>query len=96
MKFSKFTAGVLAGFTIGLLIAPQKGRKTRKKVKNTAELWKHKLDNLFGKGETELDKLKEMLEKETDLLNPEVRTKLLKLIDENKRTIQAAKQQSLS
>lgn len=96
MKFSKFAAGVLTGFVIGLLVAPQKGRKTRKKVKSAAESWKHRLDNLFGKGETELDKLRDMLEKETDLLNPEVRTKLLKLIDENKKTIQAAKQQSLS
>jgi len=96
MKFSKFAAGVLTGFTIGLLVAPQKGRKTRKKVKTAAESWKHRLDNLFGKGETELDKLRDMLEKETELLHPEVKAKLLKLIDDNKRTIQAAKQHSLS
>jgi gas vesicle protein len=96
MRFSKFAAGAVTGFVLGLLLAPQKGRKTRKKVKQTAESWKHSLDNLFGKGETELDKLKDMLEKETDLLNPEVRAKLLKLIEENKKTIRAAKQQSLS
>lgn len=96
MKFSKFTGGLISGFVLGLLLAPQKGRKTRKQVKHTAESWKHGLNNLFGKGESELDKLRDTLEKEADLLNPEVRTKLLRLIDENKKTIQAAKRQSLS
>jgi gas vesicle protein len=95
MKFSKFTGGLLAGFVLGVLMAPQKGRKTRKQVKHTAEHWKHGLNNLFGKGESELDKLRDTLEKE-DLLNPDVRIKLLRLIDENKKTIQAAKRQSLS
>lgn len=96
MSLGKFTCGILTGFTLGLLFAPQKGRKTRKQVMDTAESWKSSLDNLFGKGENELDKIREMLESEADLLNPEIRHKLLRLIEQNKRTIQEAKQQSLS
>ena len=57
MSLGKFTCGILTGFALGLLFAPQKGRKTRKKVMDAAESWKNSLDNLFGKGENELDKI---------------------------------------
>lgn len=96
IMLGKFTTGLLTGLTLGLLFAPQKGRKTRRQVMEAAESWKHSLDNLFGKGENELDAIKEMLESDADLLNPEIRHKLLKLIEQNKKTIQEAKQQTLS
>ena len=96
MIFSKFTAGILSGFVLGLLLAPQKGEETRKQVKETAESWKNRLDNLFGKGEGELDELKEILENETESLSHEVRQKLIKLIENNRKTVREAKQQTFS
>jgi gas vesicle protein len=96
MKFSKFTAGIVSGFVLGLLLAPQKGEDTRKKVKETADAWKHRLNNLFGKGESELDELKDILENEAESLSLDVRQRLLRLVEENKRTYHEAKHQSLS
>jgi gas vesicle protein len=96
MTFSKFTAGLVSGFVLGLLLAPQKGVETRKQVKETAEAWKHRLNNLFGKGETELDELKDILENEAESLSQDVRQKLLRLVEENRRTYHEAKHQSLS
>lgn len=96
MRFSKFTAGLVSGFVLGLLMAPQKGEETRKKVKETAEAWKHRLTNLFGKGESELDELKDILENEAESLSSDVRHKLLKLVEENRKTYREARQQSLS
>jgi gas vesicle protein len=96
MKFSKFTAGIISGFVLGLLLAPQKGEDTRKKVKETADAWKHRLNNLFGKGESELDELKDILENEAETLSLDVRQKLLRLVEENRKTYYEAKHQSLS
>ena len=96
MRFTKFTAGILSGFVLGLLLAPQKGEETRKQVKETAEAWKNRLNNLFGKGESELDELKDILENEAEELSLDVRQKLLKLVEENRKTVREAKQQTLS
>jgi len=96
MRFSKFTAGLVSGFVLGLLLAPEKGEETRKKVRETAGAWKHRLNNLFGKGEGELDELKDILENEAESLSHEVRQKLLRLVEENRKTYQEARQQSLS
>ncbi len=96
MRFSKFTAGLVSGFVLGVLLAPQKGKETRQQVKDTAEAWKNRLSNLFGKGETELDELKEILESEATELSQEVKAKLLKLVEENRQTYLEARQHSLS
>ena len=39
-----------AGVVIGLLIAPEKGSETRKKIKNTAGDWADNLGHLWNKG----------------------------------------------
>ena len=96
MRFSKFAAGIVSGFVLGLLLAPEKGVQTRKKVKETAEAWKYRLSHLFGKGEGELDELKGILENEAEELSHEVRQRLLRLVEENRKTYQEARQQSLS
>lgn len=96
MRCSKFTAGIVSGFVLGLLLAPQKGKDIRRQVKETAESWKHKLTHLFGKGENELDELKDILENEAQELSLEVRQKLLRLVEENKKTYKEAKNHSLS
>ena len=51
---SKVLLGILgaaaAGVVIGLLIAPEKGSDTRKKIKQTAGDWADNLSNLWAKG----------------------------------------------
>jgi gas vesicle protein len=51
---SKVLLGIVgaaaAGVIIGLLIAPEKGSDTRKKIKQTAGDWADNLGNLWAKG----------------------------------------------
>jgi gas vesicle protein len=51
---SKILIGILgaaaAGVVIGLLVAPEKGKDMRKKIKQTAGDWADNLTNLWAKG----------------------------------------------
>ena len=49
---------VAAGVAIGLLIAPEKGKDTRQKLRKTAGSWADSLSHLFVRGEEELEDLK--------------------------------------
>lgn len=46
-----------AGVIIGLLIAPEKGKDTRKKIKSTATDWADSLSHLWAKGKKAVDDL---------------------------------------
>ena len=60
---SKIGLGIIgaaaAGVVIGLLLAPEKGSDTRKKIKQTAGGWADSLSHLFDRGKEELENLKE-------------------------------------
>jgi gas vesicle protein len=60
---TKLALGVLgavaAGVAIGLLIAPEKGKEMRKRIKKTAGDWADNLSHLFVQGKEELEELKE-------------------------------------
>ena len=45
--------GIAVGVCIGLLIAPEKGSETRKKLADSAGDWMEKLKTFFGTGEEE-------------------------------------------
>jgi len=51
---SKVVLGILgaaaAGVVIGMLLAPEKGKETRKKLKKTAEDWADSVSNLWARG----------------------------------------------
>ena len=53
---SKVLLGILgaaaAGVVIGLLVAPEKGTETRKKLRKTVGDWTDELGNLWAKGGT--------------------------------------------
>ena len=53
---SKIAVGTLAaGIIIGLLIAPQKGKKLRKKLRKTTGKWTKNVGNLFTKSKEEAE-----------------------------------------
>lgn len=49
---------VAAGVVVGLLLAPDKGTDTRKKIKETATDWAEHLSDLFASAKGEFDSLK--------------------------------------
>ena len=49
---------VAAGVVIGLLIAPEKGSETRKKLRDTAGDWANKVGDLFAAGKEEYENFK--------------------------------------
>jgi len=56
---SKVVLGILgaaaAGVVIGMLLAPEKGKETRKKLKKTAEDWADKASSLWARGRAAAD-----------------------------------------
>jgi gas vesicle protein len=60
---SKILLGIVgaaaAGVVIGLLIAPEKGTDTRKKIKKTAGEWADNLTSLLSKGKKMADEYAE-------------------------------------
>jgi gas vesicle protein len=61
---SKVLLGILgaaaAGVVIGLLIAPEKGSDTRKKIKRTAGDWADNLSHLWAKGKKAAEDMAEV------------------------------------
>jgi gas vesicle protein len=51
-----------AGLAIGLLVAPEKGSKTRKRIRKTAEGWGDQFGNIISRGEDLASELKESLQ----------------------------------
>jgi gas vesicle protein len=51
---SKVILGILgaaaAGVVIGMLVAPDKGKETRKRIRKTAEDWAESMSHLWSKG----------------------------------------------
>ena len=56
---SKVVLGILgaaaAGVVIGMLLAPEKGEETRKKLRKTAEDWADSVSNLWARGRAAAD-----------------------------------------
>lgn len=100
MSTTKFLAGAIAGLTtglvIGLLTAPDSGDRTRKKIKTTADDWRHKINGLVGNGGEDLSDLKEVFEHEVTGLQDDVRQRVLKLINKSQGVYNRFRRQALS
>lgn len=82
---NKFTLGVITGVAVGLLTAPARGATLRHKISDSANAWKHRINHLLGRGESDLDELKETLQDAGTELNAELRMKLITLVDRSKK-----------
>ena len=65
---SKVILGILgaaaAGVVIGMLVSPEKGEETRKRLRKTAEDWADSMSNLWARGKEATENVaKEMKEK---------------------------------
>lgn len=86
MKCFGFSTGILSGILLGILMAPEKGSETRKKLANQAEGLKKRIDNLLGKEDESLTEIRALLENETAEITRDVRLKLLQLINDTKKS----------
>ncbi len=77
-------SGIAAGAVVGLLTAPASGSETRKKIADTTQKLKNRIQRMMGKASDELDELKDIIENQADGLNEDVRRRVLKLISATK------------
>ncbi|MGC4036612.1 MAG: YtxH domain-containing protein [Chitinophagaceae bacterium] len=74
---TKIALGILgamaAGVAIGLLVAPEKGSDTRKRLKRTAEDWKDHLNGAWAKGKEFIDDVEENSRKIKSAVEDKVR-----------------------
>ena len=89
-------SGLVAGVAIGILVAPAEGKETRRRISDTAESLRKKLNQLRGMTADELDELKEIIKNETDGMKDDVRHRVLELIKAAKHKGNHIKEQVLS
>lgn len=80
-----FSCGVITGVIVGILFAPKKGKETRQDLKEEFDKCQSRVQKLFGKGEEELNQLKELLEDEAGEISMDAREQLLQLVKETQR-----------
>ena len=81
MKCSKFSWGIVAGITLGILFAPRKGEETRQKLRNSCKGCQNKLEEWFGDANEEINELKLLLANAEEDLNDDARHKLMKILE---------------
>jgi len=63
-KIKSFLTGGIIGAVVGMLLAPQKGEETRKKLQEESDKWSPKLKEMADKakdlGQRTVDKVREM------------------------------------
>lgn len=82
MTKTSFLAGAALGLVAGLLLAPKKGEDLREELADNAKKLKDKLYKMTGEAGSELDDLKEMLEKKIEGLSDDMRYRLLTVLSE--------------
>ncbi|HVS98093.1 MAG TPA: YtxH domain-containing protein [Puia sp.] len=89
-------SGLIAGVAIGVLVAPAEGKETRQRISDTADSLKRKLRQLRGVTMDELDELRDIVERETEGLRDDVRSRVLTLIKAAKERGNHIKEQAMS
>jgi gas vesicle protein len=84
--FTGFTA-LVSGVAIGVLLAPDCGSDTRRKVMDTAENIRKRIMGFAARSGHTVDDVKQMLTEEIEGLNPNLRDRILQLIETSERKI---------
>ena len=84
--FTGFTA-LVSGVAIGVLLAPNCGADTRRKVMDTAENIRKRIMGFATRTGHTVEDVKQMLNEEIEGLNPTLRTRILQLIETSERKI---------
>lgn len=79
---SKFLTGLIVGVAAGLLLAPDSGEHTREQLTDAADKWKNKLDKLLGRTESQLEDLRQYLDKNINGLTEDAKQKILAVLDD--------------
>lgn len=75
---------IAAGAAIGILMAPESGTETRKKLSNTVKDLKERLHRVKSKSAEELEELKEVFQHEIAGLKEDSRRRILDILDATK------------
>jgi gas vesicle protein len=84
--FTGFTA-LASGVAIGVLLAPDCGVDTRKKMMDTAENIRKKIVGFAARSGHTIDDVKQMLSDEIEGLNPELKNRILQLLETSQRRL---------
>jgi gas vesicle protein len=89
-------AAAAAGFAAGILLAPAKGSETRQKLADSTEELRKRLRNIRKQTLEELAELEVVFENEVHGLKEDVREKVLRLIEESKKSYNHVKDEAMS
>jgi gas vesicle protein len=84
--FTGFTA-LVSGVAIGVLLAPNCGSDTRRKVMDTAENIRKRIMGFAARSGHTVEDVKQMLNEEIEGLNPNLRERIIQLIETSERRI---------
>jgi gas vesicle protein len=96
MSLQRLFTATLSGIVIGILIAPDKGSETRKKLSTSVDNIKDKIRRIRGTTNEELEELHQVFEHEITGLRDDIREKVLRLIEVSKKGYNHVKAEALS
>jgi gas vesicle protein len=96
MSLQRLFTATLSGIVIGILIAPDRGSNTRKKLSASVDNIKDKIKRIRGTTNDELEELHEVFEHEIAGLRDDIREKVLRMIDVSKKGYNHVKSEALS
>jgi gas vesicle protein len=96
MSLQRLFTATLSGIVIGILIAPDKGSETRKKLGNSVDNIKDKIRRIRGTTNEELEELHQVFEHEITGLRDDIREKVLRLIEVSKKGYNHVKAEAMS
>lgn len=78
-------SGLVAGVAVGMLTAPCKGSETRKRVADSADNLRKVIQGFRTKSGHSVEDVKSLLSQEIQGLQPEVKNKILQMIESSQQ-----------
>ena len=84
--FTGFTA-LVSGVAIGVLLAPRCGSETRRNIMESAENIRKRILGFAARTGHTIDDVKQMLNEDIEGLNPDLRNRILQIIEGSERKL---------